>query len=197
MVLSKRERVIVVAAVAVVALFVLDRLVLSRLLDARQATLTTRDKLAAEVQRLEATLKLERALAPRWDQMRKDGMMTDPAEAESQVLHALSNWAKSSGVTWTQNRPERPKDKTVLPEISFYFAGTGDIQALYKFLLSVQAAPIPLAIEKLSITGKDESSSSRTVEPALRIDLYVSTVYAQPMGPASQPADQALAQGGR
>jgi hypothetical protein len=179
MILSKRERWIVIATVSVIAVLVLDRYALTPLLDAREAAGNQRTTLLGDLERSQAMLQHQRQLDPQWKTMVADGLKEDPTEAESQVLHAVGTWSKEAGLKLVSLKPERLTEKKTLQEITFQAIGTGTMAAVDKFLDRLKTAKIPIRIRDLQVGSVKEGADDYTLQ------VRLSTLYQGPAAPAA------------
>ena len=171
MVLSQRERYIVIGSVIAVAALGLDQFVLEPVLDAWSRTRRQKQALQAEMNRATATLNTSRLLAPKWRQMIAAGVKDDPAAAESQILHALRDWAEESRLKLSLLKPDRLPDKTQLPQISFQASGTGSMDAVARMLWKVKTAKIPIRLTEVQLASRKEGTDELTVQ------LRMTTLY--------------------
>lgn len=184
---SGRERLIVlVLAVALVAL-ALDRWALTPLLDRGDEAETRKTVLLNEMATAESLLTRRHTLEPRWRQMLAGSMKRDPAEAESQVLHALGSWAADAGFNIVSLKPERSTKETLLPEIDVRAAGTGPMSAVSRFLWHLEMADIPLKVKTIQIASRREGSDD------LSVQLQISTLYLSDQAKAKPKATKRAA----
>lgn len=170
MVLSKRERYILLAAAVTVAGFMLDQFVLTPIQAARDQAYTDQQRLLKEIRDAQLAVTTRRELEPQWRQ-ELSNMKSDPGEAESQLLSTLLHWAQDSGVSISLLRPERLTEKTTLPEIAVHVAGTGTMESISKMLWQMQTADIPLRIVSLQMTARKDGTDD------LSVQLRLSTLY--------------------
>jgi hypothetical protein len=182
MFLSKRERFIIAAAVIVVALLVLDRYVVSPLLECCDRAAARKEGVLADIQRGQDLLARKREIGPKWREMIAGGLKRDPAEAESQILHAVGDWARDAGLKMSSVKPERMPDKRSLQEISFQAAGTGPMNAVARFLWRLETSKVPIRIKELQLGSRKEGTDDLTLQ------LRLSTLYQAPEPPAPSPA---------
>ncbi|KPJ74600.1 MAG: hypothetical protein AMK72_12445 [Planctomycetes bacterium SM23_25] len=171
MTFSRRERFIVAALAAVLGALVLDWWVITPLLDRSDEVEARKTILLSEMASAENLLERHRVIGPRWRQMLAEGMKRDPAEAESQVLHALGEWADDAGLNLISLKPERSTKETLLPEIDFRAAGTGSMAAVSRFLWRLETARIPVKVKALQIGSRKEGLDD------LSLQLQISTIY--------------------
>jgi len=111
------------------------------------------------------------------------GLKRDPAEAESQILQAVGDWARDAGLKMSSVKPERMPDKRSLQEISFQAAGTGPMNAVARFLWRLETSKVPIRIKELQLGSRKEGTDDLTLQ------LRLSTLYQAPEPPAPSPAD--------
>jgi hypothetical protein len=136
-------------------------------------------------------LKRRRVQGRRWQRMLDGGMKRGPAEAESQLLRSLRDWAAEARLRLSSLRPERSLEETELPEITVHAAGTGSMAAVTRLLWRVQTARIPAKIKLLQLGSRRDGTDD------LSLHLKVSTLYfpAAP-APSRQVAGAAPRPGG-
>jgi len=172
MIFSKRERLIITAALVVVSLLVFDRYVLTPLLQGYSAAKTEKDELLAAIESDKNLLTLRRRVDPKWRRM-LGGLKYDPAEAETQMLHALGEWSEEAGLNISLLRPERlaDKDKTDLREITFFVAGNGSMESVSRFLWRLETGDVPARLKTVQLRSRKEKIDD------LSLQLRVSTLY--------------------
>jgi hypothetical protein len=182
MVLTTREKYIGITAAAAVGVWALYSLVSSYLAQ-RDVTEASKGRLVAEVSRQQDLISQRRQADARWRQMLQSGMKSDPAEAESQILHAIRDWAEESGVSLSLLQPDRRTEKSRLPQIQFQADGTGTMQSIGRLLFRVQTATIPIKVTEMRVVARKVGTDD------LSVHLGLSTVYAPGHAiPATAPA---------
>jgi Tfp pilus assembly protein PilO len=183
MIISSRERLILVVTAIVLALLVLDRYVVTPLDDYRASLDAQKQRLLGEMERAQALLERKHQLTPKWKEMTAGGLKRDPSEAESQILHAVQDWSKEAGLKLTSMKPERLPDKKTLQEISFQAAGIGSMNAVARFLWRLETAKVPVRVKDLQLGSRKEGTDDLTLQ------LRLSTLYQPPERPSSSAAD--------
>ena len=185
MVFSQREKVIVAATLATLCVLVLDLYVLTPLLGEWVAVEAKRTDLSARMARAGSLIRRRRILGRTWRSMIDDGLKPDPAEAESQVLRSLRDWAYDARLNLSSLRPERSTEETELPEITVHAAGTGSMSAVSRLLWRIETAKIPLKIRMLQLGSRKDGTDD------LSLHLKISTLYSPPASASPQePAER-------
>ena len=164
MVLSKRERYIVTVTLVSVAILVFDRLVLTPVQQRKTAMEDESQRVLGGLERARALFARKRQLSPKWRQMLDAGLKSDPAEAESQVLHAVRNWSQEAGLSLSSLRPERLAQKGELREITFQASGTGPMSAVAGFLWRLESSSLPVRATELQLGTRKEGTDDLTVQ---------------------------------
>jgi hypothetical protein len=174
MVLSPRERNILIAALATAAFLVLYYAVITPYLDWREGMLVQQKMLQEKVQDAREVIDRRVRTERQWKEMVQPGIKSDPAEAESQFQRAFDDWASQSGVDLKLRKPQRSAEKTRLPEILFLEQGTGTMKSLAQLLWKIQTASIPIKVTALTLDSRKDGQDD------LKITLNLSTVYTPP-----------------
>lgn len=172
--LSKREKGLFFATLAVAAVLLLDQYALTPLLEQQDQLRAQRDQILTEMSRAQKIMLERKQLGPKWHTMLSSGLKTDPAAAEGELLHALRDWAKDTGFSISSLKPERPDSKEPLKEIHIQAAGTGSMNEVGKFLFKMQSASFPLKLTEFQLGQRNNSSAE------LALQIKISTLYCPP-----------------
>ena len=104
--LSKREKVIALLTVVVLAALVGDRFVFTPLMDKLNQLETRRLDLHAELNDVQNLFQRRRLMERKWREMAGE-RLSSAFESESRMLHALDRWARGTGLTLTSVKPLR------------------------------------------------------------------------------------------
>ena len=172
--LSKRERWAAYVTIAVVCVFVLDSYIVTPLLNRRAQTEADKQATLAKMDRTANLFARRKQMGPRWKQMLANGLTSQPSQAESQVLHAVRNWAQESGITLTSVKPEHAVGQGRLREILFLATGTGTMRAVARFLGQVEGTQLPLKVRELQLGSRKKGADDLSVQVRLSA-LYLSS----------------------
>jgi len=169
--MSKRERHIALAAIAALVLLVADHYVLRPIATYRAQAESEFQKAKGDMELAESLFSRRKLMANKWNEMIAGGLKANPGEAESQVLHAMRNWAEEAGLTLWSMKPERLDNGGELPEIIFQAAGTGSMSAVSRFLWLAETTSMPLRVKDLQVGSRQEGADT------LSLQLRLSTLY--------------------
>lgn len=174
MILSKRERLVFICTVMVIALLGVYHYVLTPLLDYRSKLESDLVVAQGKLKHDESLKQASSRLRARWADMLKAGMNADGPSAENQVLHSVRDWALEAGVSLPLLKPERTDKLEKQKEFrikTFRVTGTGSMKAISRFLWRIQTAKLPVRITDMTLTPKKEGTDD------LSLDLGLSTLY--------------------
>ncbi|HNY77141.1 MAG: hypothetical protein RBS72_01590 [Sedimentisphaerales bacterium] len=170
MVLTQRERIILIVTLLCVGLLIVSKFVV----DPAQARL---DEMEAQRQQLQGDLEEAQMLLGnrgtmqrKWNTLVADGLRND-AEAESKVLSDLGEWADNAGLSLSSIKPDRVASDKGLQEMIFTVAGKGTIEAVSRFLWQIETAALPARIRDMQLGSGSESESTMSLQ------LHLSVLY--------------------
>jgi Tfp pilus assembly protein PilO len=169
--LSKREKGLLFASLGVLTILAIDFYALTPLTEQQDLLNAQRDQILADMTKAQKLFAEKKQLAPKWSTMLSNGLKTDPAEAEGQLLHALRDWAKETNVTLSSVKPDRPESKDQLKQIHIQASGTGSMESIAKFLWKMQSANFPLKTTEFQLGARNEGDTN------LALQIKVSTLY--------------------
>ena len=181
MVMSQRERYIVIGTVAVVALLALDRLFISPLL-ARQADLDTKIEAARlEVAHNEELFERSSHANRKWKEMTAGALKRDASTTESQLIDSIGQWAQDARVS-VSYKPERSEKQKDFVKVTYRATFNANMGQLRTFLLHIQRATIPIRVTDLQVSSRPEGTDNLTVS------MGIATVYLAPeTDPSGRP----------
>jgi len=182
MILTKRERLVGAAALAVIAMLVADRFLVSPWVDGRAALAAEKARVLGEISRARDLERRQKELAPRWEKMLASGMATDAAAAESAVLNAVRLWAEESGLALVSLKPEGSIQRGELREIAVQAVGTGPMRGVSAFLWRIESAELPVKVRDLQLAARKEGTDD------LSLQVRVAALCAVPAPPKPKKA---------
>lgn len=163
-----RERLLLGGVIACLALFGLDRLVLTPLLVAWRGR-------AEEILRLRlavtqgAPIIAKESYWRRWhDEANATLLPAVPGDAESALLGQVDTWARGAGLTLNSLRPRWKEGAAHARLLELQVAGTGAPGAIVGFLYQLETSSIALAVEQLALVPRNPDGNE------LALDLRIS-----------------------
>ncbi len=112
----------------------------------------------------------EREKIATWKERRSQGLSSDPQSAERQLLGAVKDWAAETNLTLASVKPEHIESKKELREFQVQAAGSGNHEALVKFLYKLQNASFPARVTEVQVASRADSGD-------LALQVRISTLY--------------------
>jgi hypothetical protein len=171
-VISKRERITAIIAIATIGILVLDHFIVQPLID-RHSELTS-DIERANGQLLDSNriLNKSKLLSPKWAEMLNNGgLRRGASETESQLQNNVVAWAQDAGLTLPAVKSDRTEKEKEFNKFTVRATGTGTMQQIGRFLHRIQTATVPVRVTELTITSRKEGTDD------LSIQMAISTIY--------------------
>lgn len=173
MVMSQRERYIVIGTLGVVALFALDYLFLSPQIERYKALNDQITTDLVQVDHNNKVFKRARESKQKWAEMTAGALKRDASTTESQLIDSIGQWAQDARMS-VSYKPERTEKQKDFVKVTYRATCNGSMSQLRTFLLHVQRATIPIRITDLQVSSRPEGTD------ALQISMGISTVYLAP-----------------
>jgi Tfp pilus assembly protein PilO len=153
--INNRQQLLTVAAIAVVALFAADKLLIGPLTQFWKDRSKTIGELHERVTRGKNMIDRERALRSTWERMRTNTLPTDESVAEEQILKAFRKWERDSRVTITSISPQSKHDSDEFTTIQCRIEASGTIESMNHFLYDLEKDPMALKLELVELSSHD------------------------------------------
>ena len=186
MVLSKRERILAIATIAVVGFLVLSKFLIDPVADRFKQREMRKQQLLLELNEAQNLLQRRRLLEKKWKTLLSDGLRNE-VEAESRVARALDGWSRQARLTLSSVKPERVASDKGFKEMTFAVAGTGTLEAIAQFLWQIETAPLPIKVKDIQLGSTSESGQSMSLQ--LRLSALCLSTEREPSG-KKQPQEQ-------
>lgn len=181
MVLSRRERIILIGTILVVGLLVADKVIYSPVQARLAAMDAERAQLLSEVNEARSLFQRQKKLQPAWQKMLDEGFRND-TEAESRVFRALGEWSAEADLYVTSTKPDRLAGENGLKEMTFVLAGEGTLQAVAHFLWLIETSPLPIKIKQVTL-----GSGSNDMSLQLRLSVLYLDAEQKPSPENNEP----------
>jgi hypothetical protein len=175
--LKNRQTVLTVIAIAVVALFLLDRVLFTPLINGWKKRAETIKELRASIQKGESMIAREQITRGAWNDLRKNTLPANASHAEKALLEAFDRWSRDSRITVNSIKPQWKRGETDdYSLLECRIDAAGDIGTLTKFLHEVEHSEMALRIESVELTARDTEGRQ------LALGLSVSGLRLAPLG---------------
>lgn len=177
MVLTKRERMILIVTLVCVGLLVASKFVVDPVQERLGRMEVERQQLAGDLEEARMLMGNRGTMQRKWNTLVADGLRND-AEAESRVLSALGEWADDAGLSLSSIKPDRVASDKGLQEMIFTVAGRGTLESVSRFLWRIETAALPAKVKDMQLGSGSESESAMSLQLHLSV-LYLGTSQKQ------------------
>ena len=160
---KNRQQLLTIAAVAVVAIFALDKIVLTPLGKVWTDRSKRVKKLQNDVANGNQLLRREEALRARWDQMRTNTLPNNPSLAEQILLKNFDKWSKDSGLNVNNLNSQWKHDSEDYMTLQYRIEAAGNLNAVTRFLYELEKSPTALRLDNVEIGSHDSEGQQLTL----------------------------------
>ncbi len=154
--IKNRQQLLIFAAVAVVALFAADKLLLSPLTNLWDARAGRIKVLRTQLSRGKMLVQRERGIREHWAEMQSHALTNNTSAAEQQVFHAINAWADDTGVIVNAITPQWKNDTDDYATYDCRVDASGDLSRLAHFLYEAEREPLALRLDSVELTSHDK-----------------------------------------
>ena len=161
--IKNRQQLLIVGAIAAIALFAGDQLVLRPLIkvwSARASRVAELRKKVTQgnllVEREQKESEQKRGIQTRWERMVTNALPNNTSAAEQKVVQAIDLWAQNSGVVISAITPQWKHDSDDYMTYECRVDAAGDLDKLNRFLYSVEQDPMALKLELVELGARDK-----------------------------------------
>ena len=165
--IQNRQQLLGVLAIAIVALWAGDKLVLTPLWNSWKGRADKITKLRTDYQTGSRRLAWEASIQADWNRMRTNTLTGDLAAGETQMLKAFERWSRDSGVTISSVRPQRKPNAEEYSTIECTVDASGNLGTLTRFLYEIERDPLGLKVDLVRLNSRD--GTGQQLELALQV----------------------------
>ena len=160
--IENRQQLLIVLPLAVLAIFVGDKLIFTPLTSLWSTRAKEIKKLQQDISDGSTLVRREQFIRSQWDNMRTNTLPQNPSLAQEQVLQAFVNWAQESGATLNGMTPQWKSDSDDYRTLVCRVDAAGSLWTLSRFLYDVERGPMALKVESVDLSSKDNTGQALT-----------------------------------
>ena len=166
--LTQQQRLLAIIAIAMVALLMADKLLITPLTQNWKDRAARIAQFKKEVAEGTDILKREAVWREQWEQMRTNTFawevtQTKPAsakpEAESQMLKAFERWSRSGGVQVSSIRPQWKDAENEYRTLECRADVAGSLSAIAHFLYQIERDSLGVKVDSLELSARDNEGA--------------------------------------
>lgn len=175
--IKNRQQMLGLLAIAAVALFVGDKLLVSPLTNAWKVRARRIADLRKQVTEGKLLLQREASIRSRWGQMRSNTLPNNTSAAEQQLFKAIDAWAQESRVAIAAITPQWKREEDDFMTYQCRVEAAGNLGALSRFLYNLEKDPMALKLDSVELAAHDKEGQQITL--AVQINGLVLTPQTQ------------------
>jgi hypothetical protein len=160
--IKNRQQMLIIGAIAVVALFAADKILITPLSNLWSARAKEIRKLEMDVAGAKSLAKQEQRLRARWDEMRQNTFPDDQSSAEQQLRTSFERWSRDTGLKITNLNPQR-HDADDYSTLQCRVEGSGTLNNVAQFLYAMEKDPMALRFENIEISSHDAEGQQLSI----------------------------------
>lgn len=161
--IQNRQQFLVILTLAAAGLYLTVNFVLEPLggwWSSRQAQIR---ELRTKVKDGRKLVEREKTIRGNWADMQANALPANTSLAESQLLKAVDEWSRSSGVEVTSLTPQWKNDSTNYLTLACRVETAGDLGTLSRFLYDLEKGPMALRLDAVEIGARDKDGQQLTM----------------------------------
>jgi hypothetical protein len=160
---KNREKLLLIATGTVAALWLLNLLVFSPLIDSWHSRSGEIAKLKKELADGTMLVRRESTIRDRWDSMRANALANNPTVAERQLFTAFDHWVSSGRVTEGSFRPQAQEGDTNFSTVDCRSDVSGTLETVKDFLKAMSKDPLADKVQSFELSSKDDNGLQLTL----------------------------------
>ncbi len=172
MVLSKREKLIVVLTILVLMIFISDRFIITPFFNAKESISQEKQNLVNDLQDAARLFRHKKRIKEEWQKMLDGGLGKDPSGTESRVLHVIRQLSQDCGLSISSIKPDRNRSENkIMKEIIFNISCKGSMNSAAQFLWEIENSTLPVKITEFQLGAREEDGRDMSLQ------IKLSAVY--------------------
>jgi hypothetical protein len=154
--IKNRQQLLVVATIAIVALFAADRILITPLMNAWDARQTRIAELRKQIRQGKDLIAGQLGIRSHWRDMSQRSLTNDNSAAQQQVVQAITLWAQDSGANVGNINHAWKHDADDYSTYECHIDATGDLSKLTRFLWAAEREPLALRFQSIELGSRDK-----------------------------------------
>lgn len=154
--INNRQQLLVIVTVAVAALFLADRIVITPLMNAWDARQSRIAELRKQLHQGHDLLAAQRGIRSHWREISQRSLTNDNSIAQQQVVQAITRWAQDSGANVGNINHAWKHDADDYSTYECHIDATGDLPKLTRFLWAAEREPLALRFQSIELGARDK-----------------------------------------
>ena len=160
---QNRQKVLLIATAAAIALYVLDAVLITPLTKTWQTHAAEIVKLTKDVARGRGLIERGPQTQRKWAEMQAGALPKDAAQAEQDLISAFDRWGRDNRIELGSIKPQWKRGTDRYSTLECRVDATGTLATLSRFLYELEKSPIALRVDSVELTARDEGGNKLTL----------------------------------
>jgi hypothetical protein len=160
---QNRQKVLLIATAAAIALYVLDAVLITPLTQTWQTHAAEIVKLKKDVARGRGLIERGPQTQRKWTEMQAGALPKDAAQAEQDLISAFDRWGRDNRIELGSIKPQWKRGTDRSSTLECRVDATGTLATLSRFLYELEKSPIALRVDSVELTARDEGGNKLTL----------------------------------
>jgi hypothetical protein len=160
---KNREKLLLIGAGVVIALWLLDTVVISPLIDSWHSRSQEIAGLKEKIANGWSLSRRGEMIGARWDEMRANALANDVPVAERQLFTAFDHWVKVGDVAQGSFHPQPQEGDSNFTTIDWRSDVSGSLPDVANFLRAMSKDPLANKVDSFELTSKDDNGRQLTL----------------------------------
>jgi F0F1-type ATP synthase membrane subunit b/b' len=158
--IQNRQQVLSVAAIAVVALLLLDRVVITPIMNGWKTRETDIKSYEDKIEKGKRMVERADQTRARWENMKTNTLAE--GDAERKLLEAFQRWSDEARISVSSIQPSKRIEEDHISE-ECRASLSGSIGSLARFLYAMEKDSMGIKVESLEITSRDDNGRNLSI----------------------------------
>jgi len=161
---NPRERLLILATLAIIAAFAGDRFILEPLLGVWKARNERIALLRQDLARGQTLLRRQDSIEDIWKTMRAHSLPADTTVAQQELLTAVGNWANTSQLNVTSLKPRRIDGEDSANLLEVRVTASGSLTSIARFLYELERDPLAVRLLDVDLRSRDDRGADLSLD---------------------------------
>ncbi|HRR31747.1 MAG TPA: hypothetical protein P5557_10620 [Candidatus Sumerlaeia bacterium] len=153
--IRQRERILIIATLVCLGVFLGDRIILTPLARAWSRRSERIAELKKSVEKGALLLSRQAEVERRWKAIQDAGLPDDPSQVEERVLGRVQEWESQSSLALSSLKPRWRETDDESKKLEIRLTASGSLDSIARFLYEAEADALPVCIEDVGLTSRD------------------------------------------
>lgn len=153
--IRQRERLLIIATLACLGIFLGDRIILTPLARTWSRRSERISELKKSVEKGALLVSRRADVERRWKEIQDAGLPDDPSQVEERILSRVQEWESQSSLALSSLKPRWREPDEESKKLEIRLTASGSLDSISRFLYEAEADALPICVEDVGLTSRD------------------------------------------